>query len=66
MTVEIDYLAIDELVDLNERVIERIKYLERVQVFEAMQAFNVGHRVPFYSRAGERKAARSPSSTKSP
>lgn len=55
MTVEIDHLTIDQLADLNERVIERIKYLERVQVFEAMQAFNLGNRVTFDSRhAGEK------------
>jgi len=56
MSVEIDHLTIDELVELNERVVERIKYLERIQVFEAMQAFNLGHRVTFDSRRDGRKA----------
>lgn len=54
--IDINDLAIDELVDLNERVIEQIKYLERIQVFEAMQTFNLGHRVTFVSRRDGRKA----------
>jgi hypothetical protein len=54
--IDIDHLTIDELVDLNERVIERIKYLECIQVFEAMQAFNLGHRVAFDSHRDGRKA----------
>ena len=53
--IDISDLTIDELVDLNERVIERIKYLERIQVFEAMRAFNLGHRVTFDSRHDGRK-----------
>lgn len=48
--IDIDHLTIGELVDLNERVIERIRYLKRIQVFEAMQTFNLGHRVTFVSR----------------
>ena len=54
--IDIDHLTIDELVDLNERVIERIKYLERIQVLDAMQAFNLGNRVRFESRRDGRKA----------
>jgi hypothetical protein len=54
--IDIDHLTIDELVDLNERVVERIKYLERLQVFEAMQRFNLGHRVTFDSRRDGPKA----------
>lgn len=54
--IDIEHLRIDELVELNERVIERIKYLERLQVFEAMQAFNLGTRVTFESRRDGRKA----------
>jgi len=46
--IDIDDLTIDELVALNERVVERIKYLERLQVAEAMQRFNIGARVRFY------------------
>lgn len=56
MTVEIDHLTIDELSELNERVIERIRYLERIQVFEAMQRFNLGNRVTFDSRRDGEKA----------
>ena len=54
--IDIDHLTIDELVDLNDRVIERIKYLERIQVLDAMQAFNLGNRVSFESRRDGRKA----------
>jgi len=46
--IDIDDLSLDELVALNERVVERIKYLERVQVYEAMKRFNVGAPVRFY------------------
>lgn len=47
--IDIDHLTIDELVALNERVIDRIKYLERMQVFEAMKNLNLGTRVTFDS-----------------
>lgn len=55
MAVEIDHLTLDELVALNERVIERIKYLERIHVVEAMQTLNVGTRVTFDSSHGATK-----------
>lgn len=54
--IDLDHLTIDELVALNERVIERIKYLERLQVLEAMQNLNLGTRVTFESRRDGRKA----------
>jgi len=46
--IDIDHPGIDELVALNERVVERIQYLERLQVHEAMKRFNTGARVRFY------------------
>ena len=46
--IDIEHLNLDELVALNERIVERIRYLKRIHVFEAMQRFNIGARVRFY------------------
>lgn len=48
-SIDIEHLTLDELVELNERVIERIQYLERVHVAEAMRRLNLGTRVRFES-----------------
>jgi len=57
-SIDIEDLTLDELVELNERVIERIQYLERVQVAEAMRRLNVGHRVTFESSRDGPKTGR--------
>ena len=52
MTVDIDQLTIDELVALNQRIVERIKFLEHAHVHLDMMAFNLGARVSFDSQYG--------------
>lgn len=52
MSVDIDQLTIDELVALNHRIVERIKFLEHAQAHLDMMAFNLGARVSFDSQYG--------------
>ena len=52
MSVDIDQLTIDELVALNHRIVERIKFLEHAQAHLDMMAFILGARVSFDSQYG--------------
>jgi hypothetical protein len=52
MSIDIDQLTIDELVALNHRIVERIKFLEHAQAHLDMMAFNLGARVSFDSQYG--------------
>ena len=47
MPVDIDGLSLDELVQLNHRVVERIKMLQSMQAHIDMMAFNLGSKVSF-------------------
>jgi len=49
MTIELDGLSCDELLELNDRVIERLKILDATDALNAMMQFNVGARVCFDS-----------------
>lgn len=49
MPVDIDHLTYDELVALNHRIVERVKFLETMQAHRAMMSFEVGARVSFES-----------------
>ncbi len=49
MSIDIDALSRDELVELNDRVIERLKYLDAVYAQRAMMALNIGSQVSFDS-----------------
>ena len=42
MAIELDELSYDELLDLNDRIIERLKILEATDALNAMMKFNVG------------------------
>ena len=57
MPVDIDGLSIEELVQLNHRVIERIKMLQAMQAHVDMMAFNLGARVSFESAEYGRQLA---------
>lgn len=50
--IDIDHLGIDELCMLNERIVERIKFLEHAEAHLRMMAFNLGARVSFESAEG--------------
>ena len=52
LTVDIDGLSLEELVQLNHRVVERIKMLRAMQAHVDMMAFNLGARVSFDSQEG--------------
>jgi hypothetical protein len=47
MTIELDALSYDELLDLNDRIIERLKILDATDALNAMMKFNVGAKVCF-------------------
>lgn len=52
MSIDIDHLSLDQLYELNDRVVERINQLEGEQAVRAMMAFNLGSRVSFDSQYG--------------
>jgi hypothetical protein len=52
MPVDIDGLSLEELIQLNHRVVERIKMLRAMQAHVDMMAFNLGARVSFDSQEG--------------
>ena len=49
MNIEINSLTEKELIDLNHRVIERLKFLESMRAHVEMMEFNVGDKVCFHS-----------------
>jgi hypothetical protein len=52
MPIDIDGLSYEELVQLNRRVVERLKMLQAMQAHVDMMAFNLGARVSFDSQDG--------------
>ncbi len=52
MPIDIDGLSYEELLQLNHRVVERLKMLEAMQAHVDMMAFNLGARVSFNSQDG--------------
>ena len=52
MPIDIDGLSYEELLQLNHRVVERLKMLEAMQAHVDMIAFNLGQRVSFDSQHG--------------
>ena len=52
MSIDIDGLSYEELLQLNHRVVERLKMLEAMQAHIDMMAFNLGARVSFDSQYG--------------
>lgn len=47
MKIDIDRLSYDELVDLNHRVVERLRFLDQMRAHSAMLEFRIGQRVSF-------------------
>jgi hypothetical protein len=47
MPIDIDRLNYEQLIDLNNRVVARLKFLEQMQAHSAMLEFRVGERVAF-------------------
>jgi len=50
--IDIDQFSIEELCVLNERIVERIKFLEHAQAHVSMMVFNIGARVSFETAEG--------------
>ena len=55
MAIDIDGLSLEELLQLNYRVVERIKMLQAMQAHVVMMAFNLGTRVSFDTDHGPRR-----------
>ena len=54
MKIDIDKLSEKELIELNHRIVERLKFLESVRRHEEMMEFNIGDKVSF-SPSGREK-----------
>ncbi len=52
MTIDIDLLTPDELVALNHRIVERLKFLDSMKAHQMMMKFNIGTRVSFDTNDG--------------
>lgn len=49
MTIELDDLSYDELLDLNDRILARLKHLDAADTLNAMMTLNLGTQVCFDS-----------------
>lgn len=47
MSIDIDHLNEDELIELNHRIVERLKFLETMHTHKEMMEFRPGERVCF-------------------
>ena len=47
MTIDISQLSEEDLVDLNHRIVERLKFLEQARAHAKMLEFRIGDRVTF-------------------
>ena len=47
MKIDIDRLEYEELVDLNNRIVERLKVLDQLQAHAQMLEFSIGEKVMF-------------------
>jgi len=47
MEINIDKLSEDELVELNQRIVERLKFLQATRDHHEMMEFNIGEKVSF-------------------
>ena len=49
MTFPLDDVTESELIDLNHRIVERLRYLQQLRAHQAMLDFRIGDRVTFNS-----------------
>jgi hypothetical protein len=47
MTIDIDQLSEAELIDLNHRIVERLRFLDQMRAHVEMLEFKIGDRVTF-------------------
>ncbi len=55
MTIDIDKLTEDELIELNHRIVERLKFLESMHAHNEMTRFSRGERVSFRPSGRDRQ-----------
>lgn len=55
MKIDIDALTEKELIELNHRIVERLKFLESARRHKEMMDFNIGERVTFSPNGRERQ-----------
>lgn len=54
MTIDIDKLSEAELVDLNHRIVERLRFMRQARAHVTMLQFRIGERVSFQPDGRER------------
>ncbi|MBU2714343.1 hypothetical protein [Zooshikella harenae] len=47
MSIDIDRLTVEELIELNHKVVERLKFLQSMHAHKDMMKFNIGEKVSF-------------------
>ena len=47
MKIDIDQLSESELIDLNQRIVERLRFLQQMRTHVSMLEFSIGERVCF-------------------
>lgn len=55
MKINIDNLSEKELIDLNHRIVERLKFLESMHAHKEMMQFSIGDQVSFEPSGRERQ-----------
>ena len=55
MTINIDNLSESELIELNHKIVERLKFLETMHTHKEMMQFNPGQQVTFEPPGRERQ-----------
>lgn len=53
MSIDIDPLSESELIDLNHRIVARLRFLRQVDAHASMLAFRIGERVMFHPDSGQ-------------
>jgi hypothetical protein len=52
MPIDIDKLTEAELIDLNHRIVERLRFLQQMKAHAKMLEFKIGDRVAFRAEGG--------------
>jgi hypothetical protein len=55
MKIDVDKLTEDELIELNHRIVERLKFLESMHTHNEMMQFNPGDQVSFQPAGRDRQ-----------
>lgn len=53
MMIDIDRLSEPELIDLNRRIVERLRFLSQLRAHRAMLEFRIGDRVAFQTDSSQ-------------